>query len=118
MNPFLNQIILNGFLLLFIQHLFKNIIINGFVPLLLGAFILGVINAYVRPFFIILSLPINILTLGLFTFIINAFMLRLTAVLVPGFSISTFGAAFFGALIMSIINGIFFQRVKIRYEKK
>lgn len=118
MNPYVNRIIVNGFLLLLIKELFRGIQIQGAVPLILGAVILGLMNAYIRPFFIILSLPITILTLGFFTLIINAFMLRLTAFFVPGFTIYSFGAAFWGALLMSIINGLLFQRAGFQFERE
>jgi putative membrane protein len=73
---------------------------------LLAAGILGVVNAVIRPVALILTLPINILTLGLFTLVINATMLKLVALLVPGFAIETFSAAFFGALLISIISWV------------
>jgi putative membrane protein len=73
---------------------------------LLAAGILGVVNAVIRPVALILTLPINILTLGLFTLVINAAMLKLVAALVPGFAIETFSAAFFGALLISIISWV------------
>ncbi len=73
---------------------------------LLAAAILGIVNAVIRPVVLILTLPINILTLGLFTLVINAAMLKLVAELVPGFAIETFSAAFFGALLISIISWV------------
>ncbi len=73
---------------------------------LLAAGILGVVNAVIRPVALILTLPINILTLGLFTLVINAAMLKLVAALVPGFAIETFSAAFFGSLLISIISWV------------
>lgn len=118
LNPLLNRIILNGFLLLFIQQIFSGIHFQGVLPIIVAAGVLGVINAYIRPFFILLSLPITILTLGLFTLVINGLMLRFTAFLVPGFTIYSFGAAFLGALVMSIINGLFFRRFHIHMEKE
>lgn len=114
MNTFLNRCIVNGFLLLLLRELFTSIHIAGALPMLMGAFLLGFMNTFIRPFFIILSLPINILTLGLFTLIINALMLTFTAFFIPGFTISSFGGAFFGALLMSIINGLIFRRVVVR----
>lgn len=73
---------------------------------LLAAGILGVVNAVIRPVALILTLPINILTLGLFTLVINAAMLKLVAALVPGFAIENFSAAFFGSLLISIISWV------------
>jgi len=71
---------------------------------ILAAGILGVVNAVIRPVALLLSLPINLVTLGLFTLVINAFMLEFVAYLVPGFVIETFRAAFWGALIISIVS--------------
>jgi putative membrane protein len=71
---------------------------------ILAAGILGVVNAVIRPVVLLLTLPINLVTLGLFTLVINAFMLEFVAYLVPGFVIETFRAAFWGALIISIVS--------------
>ena len=75
--------------------------ITGFIPALLAAFILGVVNALIRPVLFILSLPIQLVTLGLFTFIINGFMLWIVSRVVQGFYISGFWAAV-GAPLLSI----------------
>jgi putative membrane protein len=71
---------------------------------ILAAGILGVVNAIIRPVVLLLTLPINILTLGLFTLVINALMLKIVANLVPGFTIETFSAAFWGALVISLVS--------------
>ena len=71
---------------------------------ILAAGILGVVNAVIRPLVMLLTLPITLLTLGLFTLVINALMLQLVAYLVPGFVIETFSAAFWGALIISLVS--------------
>ncbi len=69
-----------------------------------AAGIFGVVNAVIRPVVLILTLPINLLTLGLFTLVINAAMLKLVSQVVPGFVIESFRSAFFGALLISIIS--------------
>jgi putative membrane protein len=73
---------------------------------IIAAGILGIVNAVIRPVVLILTLPINLLTLGLFTLVINAALLKLVSDLVPGFVIDSFFAAFFGALLVSIISWI------------
>ena len=73
--------------------------------LVAGAF-LGLVNALVRPILLLLTLPLTLLTLGLFIFVINSACLALAAFLVPGFSIDGFGSAFFGALIVSVVSWI------------
>jgi putative membrane protein len=70
----------------------------------LAAGILGVVNAVIRPMVLLLTLPINLLTLGLFTLVINALMLQFVSYLVPGLVIETFRAAFWAALVISIIS--------------
>jgi putative membrane protein len=74
--------------------------------LVAAALILGIINAFVRPVILLLSLPFIILTLGLGILIVNALLLMVVAGLVPGFHVDSFGQAFFGALIISIVSWI------------
>jgi len=71
---------------------------------IVAAGILGIVNAVIRPFVLILTLPINLLTLGLFTLVINAAMLKLVADVVPGFVVDSFSAAFLGAILISFIS--------------
>ena len=70
--------------------------------LILAALLLGVINAFVKPILVILTLPITVLSLGIFLLVINAAMLALVAWVLPGFTISGFGAALLGAIVVSI----------------
>ena len=74
--------------------------------LLGAAVVLGLINAFVRPLAVILTFPITLITLGLFLLVLNAGMLALASWMVPGFHVSGFWAAFFGALIVSLVSGI------------
>ncbi len=71
---------------------------------IIAAGIFGVVNAVIRPVVLVLTLPINLLTLGLFTLVVNAAMLMLVSALVPGFVIESFRSAFFGALVISLIS--------------
>jgi putative membrane protein len=68
--------------------------------------ILGFVNALIRPVLLLLTLPFTLLTLGLFIFVVNAICFALTASLVPGFDISGFFAAFFGALVVSVVSWV------------
>lgn len=72
--------------------------------LILAAIVLGVVNAIVRPVAVVLSIPITILTFGLFLLVVNAAMLSLVAWLVPAFSVSGFGAALLGSIVVSIVS--------------
>jgi putative membrane protein len=71
---------------------------------IVGSIFLGIVNAVIRPFILVLTLPLNVLTLGLFTFVINALMLWLTSVTIRGFDITNFGWAILSALLLSIIS--------------
>jgi len=84
--------------------LVKGITIDGVLPLFFAAVVLGIFNAILRPLMLVITLPINLLTLGLFTFIINGAMLKLTAEVVRGVSIDGFLSAVIGALLLSVIS--------------
>lgn len=91
-------------------------VIKGFDVTILGAifgsFTLGIINAIIRPVIIFLTIPINILTLGIFTLVINGLMLWLTSTVVTGFDITGFGTAVISALAFSIISFVISLIVK------
>ena len=80
--------------------LLDGIRVNGIFPALLAAALLGILNAILRPLLILLTLPLNILTLGLFTFVINALMLMIVSAIIPGFYVRGFWTAVLGALII------------------
>jgi len=84
--------------------LIKGITIGSLGIGIIAAGIFGVVNAVIRPVVLILTLPINLLTLGLFTLVVNAAMLMLVSEVVPGFVIESFRSAFFGALVISLIS--------------
>lgn len=85
-------------------YLFNGIQIAGFGTALFAALALGILNALFRPVLLILTLPINILTLGLFTFVINAVLLLMTSGLIGGLVVSSFGSALLGSLIISVVS--------------
>ena len=85
-------------------YFIQGIYVSSFAAAFFAAAVLGVLNALFKPVLILLTLPINILTLGLFTFIINAALLKLTAALIPGFHLQGFWPAVLGALVISIVN--------------
>ncbi|MDX2479470.1 MAG: phage holin family protein [Desulfuromusa sp.] len=85
-------------------YLFPGIEISGFGTALFAAVVLGILNAFFRPILIILTLPINILTLGLFTFVINAFLLMMTSGVIGGLHVAGFGSALLGSLIISLVS--------------
>ncbi len=86
------------------SYLIDGISVDGISSAFLAAAVLGILNVFLRPIALILTLPVNILSLGLFTFVINAFMLIITSRLIPGFNVNGFWAAIFGSLLISIVS--------------
>jgi putative membrane protein len=86
------------------SYLLEGIHISGFFSAFFAAAALGILNALFRPTLLILTLPINVLTLGLFTFIINALMLKMASGIIPGFEVHGFWTAVIGSLIISVIS--------------
>ena len=101
---FVLRLIVNAAALWVAAQLVPGIVVAGLTPLLLAALVLGLINAVVRPILLVLTLPLTLMTLGLFIFILNAFCLWLTSRIVPGFVVETFAAALLGALVVSIVS--------------
>jgi putative membrane protein len=79
---------------------------GGFTTALVVAIVLGLVNTFIRPILLVLTIPLNILTLGLFTFVIMALMVMLVSALVPGFVVDGFWWAMAFAIIFSLINAI------------
>ena len=104
MEVFLIQVIVVGLLLWVVARIVPGVEVDGVGHALVAGLVLGVINALVRPLLVILTLPITILTLGLFLLIINAILLKLAAALVPGFRVQGFLPAVLGALLLSIFS--------------
>lgn len=96
--------ILFALALLFIAWIIPGINIEGFRAALLSAFVIGLVNVFIRPLFVIITIPITILTLGLFIFIINALLFLLVAKVVPGFEVDGFFSALLGSILLSIIS--------------
>jgi putative membrane protein len=90
--------------IVFTSYLLDGIHINGFLSALLAAAMLGILNAFFRPIALLLTLPINILSLGFFTFVINALMLKMASGIITGFDVIGFWSAIFGSLLISAIS--------------
>ena len=78
--------------------------VDGWIPAIFAAVVLGVVNTVVKPVLFVLTLPLTIVTLGLFLLVLNGIMLELVAWLVPGFRIDSFGWAVVGALVLTIVS--------------
>jgi putative membrane protein len=85
-------------------YLLSGIHVEGFLTALLAAATLGILNALFRPIALLITLPINVLTLGLFTFVINALMLKMASGVISGFDVHGFGSAIVGSLMISAIS--------------
>lgn len=110
--------LLNALALLLTAFIIPGIHVAGLLPLLLAALVIGLINATIKPLIHLLSLPITVLTLGIFALVINAALLGLAAFLVPGFTIAGFWSAFFGAIVLSIVSTLLHRLFKNDKEFK
>lgn len=80
----------------------------GFLSPFLVAIVLGIMNAFVKPLIILLTLPINVITIGLFTFVINAVMILLVSEIVPGFRVDGFWYALLFSIVLGFVNGFLY----------
>jgi len=96
MNGLLVRWIVLTAAILFAAYVVTGIEVGGFFSAFFAAAMLGILNAFFRPILIVLTLPINILTFGLFTFVINALMLKMASGVIPGFYVHGFWSAVFG----------------------
>ncbi|UXH78180.1 phage holin family protein [Roseateles amylovorans] len=88
--------------LLLVAHLYPGVQVTSFTTALLAALVLGLFNTLLRPILVLLTLPVTLLTLGLFLFVINALLFWATASLLTGLTVTGFGAALIGSLIYSL----------------
>jgi putative membrane protein len=95
---------LNALALMVVPALVSSITVSGFVPALIAAIVIGLLNALLRPILLILTLPVTILTLGIFALVINGLLFWAAAGLVPGVHVTGFWGAFWGALIYSLLS--------------
>src|ERR1039457_5806475 len=101
---FLAKLGINALALLLAAQIFPKIRFDNEQATLVAALVLALVNTYLRPLVVILTLPINILTLGLFTLVINGMMLELVSWLIPAFHVEGFWTAVGGALVISIVS--------------
>ena len=96
--------IVNSTALLVVAHVTNGVTLDNWVTVFVASLVLGLLNAFLRPVLIFFTLPVNVLTLGLFTLVINAFLFYLAAHLVRGFHVTDFWHAFVAALIFSVVS--------------
>lgn len=104
MAQLLARWLLNALALIAVANLVPGIHVDTFYHALIAALILGLVNALVRPLLFVLTLPVTILTLGLFAFVINALMILLAATMVKGFEVSGFAPAFLAAILLWLFS--------------
>ncbi|MEJ2656609.1 MAG: phage holin family protein [Desulfobacterales bacterium] len=102
---FLRWLILT-FSIIATSYLIDGIHVSGFLSAFFAAAVLGILNAFFRPILLILTLPVNILSLGLFTFVINAVMLMMVSGVISGFKVDGFWSAVFGSFLISLVSWI------------
>ena len=103
---FLLRVVVNALAIMLAASVLPGIGVDGIVPALAAAVLLGLVNAFVRPVLLILTLPITLVTLGLFLFVLNGLCFWLVASVVKGFHVAGFGSAMLGALVVSAVSWI------------
>ena len=106
-NGFLASLVhwaVSALALMLTAYLVRGFKIKSFSSALMAAAVIGLANLVIWPVLIFLTLPINILTLGLFTFVVNGMVLKICAAILPGFRIETWGAAIFGSIVLAIVG--------------
>jgi putative membrane protein len=106
MVPLLIHWLLSAVSLLIVTYILPGIQVRGFGTALIAAIVIGLVNATLGLILKILTLPLTLLTFGLFLLVINALMLQLASSLVPGFFVTGFWSAFFGAIVLSLVSMI------------
>ena len=98
------QIVVTSLILLLMAKVVKGVEIDNWGSAVFAAIILGLVNAFVKPVMIFLTIPLTIITLGLFLLVVNALVLQLVATLSPGVRVSGFGQAMLGGIVLMILN--------------
>jgi putative membrane protein len=109
MLQFLLTWLLTAISLIITAWIVPGLAISGLTAALVAAVILGLVNAFVKPLLVLFTLPLTILTLGLFLLVVNAFALGLVGYFTPGFQVSGFLPALVGSLVLSLVSGILNQ---------
>jgi len=105
--PFFIRMVANAVALLLIGYLLPQVVtVDGVMAALAAAFVLGLVNAVVRPLFVLLTLPVTVMTLGAFLLVINGLLLWLVSYFVSGFHVNGFLAAVVGSILLSVVSWI------------
>jgi putative membrane protein len=105
--PFVIRMVANAVAILLVGYLLPQVVtVDGVMAALTAAFVLGLVNAVVRPLFVLLTLPLTVVTLGAFLLVINGLLLVLVSYIVPGFHVNGFLAAVVGSILLSAVSWI------------
>ncbi len=105
MKLILNWVI-GAVVILISAYLLPGVMVEGFISALVLAVVLGAINMFIKPILVVLTLPINILTLGLFSLVINALLIMFASAIVPGFSVAGFWWALAFSLVLAVVTAV------------
>ena len=109
--------IMSAVALIVVSHVIRGFDVSNFSAALIAALVIGLVNATLGAFLKLVTFPLTLVTFGVFWFVINAIMLKLVASFVPGFVIYGFLPAFFGAIVLSLVNLVFRMFTKILLKK-
>jgi putative membrane protein len=104
--------------LIFVTYLYDGVTLNGYQAALIAAFVIGLLNIFVKPLLVILTLPVTVITVGLFLFVINALMFWAAASVLDGFSVTGFKAALIGSLMYSVLSYLINTALDSVFSKK
>jgi putative membrane protein len=110
--------LLSAAALLFVAYIYSGVEVRSFGAALIAAFVIGLLNTVVRPILVVLTLPVTVVTLGLFLFVINALMFWAAASVLDGFHVRNFVAALVGSLIYSLIGLVIESALERLFPKK
>jgi len=109
---------LSAMALMALTHLDDSIVVAGFGSALVAAFVMGLLNLFVRPVLVVLTLPVTLLTLGLFLFVINALMFWLASEVLEGFQVASFGHALLGSLLYSLMGVVIDSALELLFPSR
>jgi putative membrane protein len=103
------NLLLSGLAVVISAYIIPGVTLDGFFTAIVVAIVLGLVNMFIKPLIVLLTLPINVLTLGLFSFVIQAFMVILVTKIVPGFAVSSFWIAMLFAIVLSLVTTLLYR---------
>lgn len=102
----LANLLIGGLAVMAGSYIIPGVQVRGFLDAIIAAVLIGIVNALIKPVLLVLTLPLNLLTLGLFTFVINALMILLVSALLPGFNVEGFLPALLLSFLLAIITAV------------